>query len=79
MLNKVTMKLLDEELALVAQLRDSLKLSTNTGTVVQALKITGLIAEELQSGKQLVFLNPRGLVESRILIPGLSTTTRLRA
>ncbi len=68
------MKLSDEELALVAQLRDSLKLSTNTGTVVQALKITKLIAEELQRGKQLVFLDTRGLVESRILIPGLSTS-----
>lgn len=33
-----------------------------------------LIAEELQRGKQLVFLDTRGLVESRILIPGLSTS-----
>lgn len=70
--SKVTMNLSDEELALVAHLRSALKLSTNTGTVVQALRIAGLIAEGLQTDKQLAFLDHQGHVEARILIPGLS-------
>ena len=71
---KVTMNLSDEELALIEQLRSSLKLSTNTGTVGQSLRIAGLIAEGLKSGKQLGFLDSNGRVESRIVIPGLSKT-----
>jgi len=74
MSTKVTMNLSDEELALVEQIRKSLNLSTNTGTVGQSLRIAGLITEGLKSGKQIAFLDSNGRVESRILIPGLSKT-----
>lgn len=69
---KVTMNLTDEELALIEQLRDSMGLATNTGTVGQSLRITGLIAEGLKSGKQLGFFDSYGRIEAKILIPGLS-------
>lgn len=69
---KVTMNLSDEELALIEQLRRSLKLSTNTGTVGQSLRIASLIAEGLESGKQIAFLDSSGRPESKIVIPGLS-------
>lgn len=69
---KVTMNLTDEELALIEQLRDSMGMTTNTGTVGQSLRIAGLIAEGLKSGKQLGFFDSNGRVEARILIPGLS-------
>lgn len=71
---KVTMNLSDEELALIEQLRSSLKLSTNTGTVGQSLRIASLIAEGLKSGKQIAFLDSSGRPEAKILIPGLSKT-----
>lgn len=69
---KVTMNLTDEELALIAQLRESLGMNTNTGTVGQSLRIAGLIAEGIKGGKQLGFFDSYGRIESRILIPGLS-------
>ena len=71
---KVTMNLSDEELALIEQLRSSLKMSTNTGTVGQSLRIASLIAEGIKSGKQIAFLDTNGRPESRIVIPGLSKT-----
>jgi hypothetical protein len=69
---KVTMNLSDEELALIEQLRKSFQLSTNTGTVGQSLRIAGLIAEGIKSGKQIAFLDANGRPESKIVIPGLS-------
>lgn len=72
MSTKVTMNLSDEELALIEQLRGSLKLSTNTGTVGQSLRIASLIAEGIKSGKQIAFLDASGRPESKIVIPGLS-------
>lgn len=69
---KVTMNLSADELGLIASLRDSLSLSTNTGTVSQSLKIASLIAKEIKNGKQIAILDENGRPESRILIPGLS-------
>ena len=69
---KVTMNLSDEELALIERLRSTLNMSTNTGTVGQSLRIAGLIAEGIKSGKQLAFLDANGRPESKIVIPGLS-------
>ena len=69
---KVTMNLSDVELALIQQLRSSLNLSTNTGTVGQSLRIAGLIAEGIKNGKQIAFLDADGRPESKIVIPGLS-------
>lgn len=74
MSTKVTMNLSDEELALIEKLRNTLNLSTRTGTVGQSLRIAGMIAEGLKSGKQIGFLDSNGRVESRIVIPGLSKT-----
>jgi hypothetical protein len=71
---KVTMNLTQEEIALIEQLRSSLKLSTNTGTVGQSLRIANLVAEGIKSGKQIAFLDESGRPESRIVIPGLSKT-----
>ena len=72
MTTKVTMNLSDEELELIRQLRSSLNMSTNTGTVGQSLRIAGLIAESLKSGKQVAFLDKNGRPESKLVIPGLS-------
>ena len=69
---KVTMNLSDEELELIEKLRSSLKLSTNTGTVGQSLRIAGLVADALMSGKQIAFLDKSGRPESKVIIPGLS-------
>jgi hypothetical protein len=71
---KVTMNLSEEEIALIEQLRNSLKLSTNTGTVGWSLRMANLVAEGFKSGKQLAFLDADGRPESRIVIPGLSKT-----
>ena len=74
MSTKVTMNLSDEEMGLIEQLRSSLKMSTNTGTVGQSLRIAGLVAQGIQQGKQIAFLDSNGRPESKILIPGLSKT-----
>jgi hypothetical protein len=66
------MNLSDEEMALVTQLRESLKLSTNTGTVGQSLRIANLIAKGLESGKEIAFVDSNGRPESKRVIPGLS-------
>jgi hypothetical protein len=72
MSTKVTMNLSEDELSLIEQLRASLKMSTNTGTVARSLRIASLVAEGLKSGKQIAFLDSSGRPESRIVIPGLS-------
>jgi hypothetical protein len=71
---KVTMNLSEEEIALIEQLRNSLKLSTNTGTVGWSLRMASLVAEGIKSGKQIAFLDESGRPESRIVVPGLSKT-----
>lgn len=74
MATKVTMNLSDEEIALIEELRKSFRLTTNTGTVGLSLRIAGLIADGIKKGKQLAFLDSRGRPETKIVIPGLSTT-----
>lgn len=71
-LKKVTMNLTEEEIALIEELRSSLKMSTNTGTVGQSLRIVGLIADNLKKGKELALLDKDGKLESKVVIPGLS-------
>lgn len=69
---KVTMILSDDELELVKELRESLKMNTNTGTIGQSLRIAAFIADGVKRGKQLAFLDANGEPEARINIPGLS-------
>jgi len=71
---KVTMNLSDEELKLIESLRDTLGISTKTGTVAQSLRIANLVATELKSGKQLALLNKKGTPDAKIVIPGLSVS-----
>lgn len=72
MATKVTMNLSDDELKLIKELRTSLNMTTNTGTVGQSLRIAGFIADGLKKGKQIAFLDANGNPESKIIIPGLS-------
>ena len=71
-MKKVSMNLTDEEIALIEKLRDSLKMSTKTGTIGQSLRIVDLIAENAKRGKNIAFVDKNGNVEAKLIIPGLS-------
>ena len=69
---RVAMRLSEKEIDLIKRLREDMKLSTNTGTIEQSLRIADLVVSGIKQGKQLAFVDSKGNINSRLVIPGLS-------
>lgn len=69
-MTKVTMNLTEDEIALITKLKENLSLKTNTGTVIQSLKIAEYIVDTQLQGKTLHCVDACGCIY-KISIPGI--------
>ena len=67
----VTLRLSEEDLSTVDRLRRRMGLATNTGTIVQALRLAALLTREARAGKTLALVDSNQEVCSVLRLPGL--------
>lgn len=71
-MHKITMNIPKEEIALIDEIKDIMNLSTNTGAIIQSIRLSHLIIKEINNGKTLNIVDPKNKNTTSIVIPGIT-------
>ncbi len=71
-MHKVTMNIPTDEIALIDEMKKMMGLNTNTGVIIQSIRLSHLIMKEINNGKTVKITDPKIKKTTSVVIPGVT-------